>query len=119
MLIYSYLGAQGKRIQEVLKNINRDDAWKNMEAWGTHFEKALQFPFEAEVSEPRDYGPLYMEDKVKVLEITTVDDLYGVIVKIRKGRKIYHFPLCDLEVCDKKSSNYEHVDDYAVWFANR
>ena len=116
---YSYLGEQGKRIQKVLKNINPDNVWKNMEAWGNHFKNVLQFPFEAEVSEVQDDGPLDAGDKVKVVEVTDVDDLYGVIVKVRQGRKGYYFPLCDLEVCDKKSSNYTPVNDYAVWFANR
>jgi hypothetical protein len=48
-----------------------------------------------------------------------VDDLYGVIVDLRHGRRKYAFPLCDLEVTDKHSPNYQIVRDYAVWFANR
>ncbi|NSW90944.1 MAG: hypothetical protein HPY74_09810 [Firmicutes bacterium] len=31
----------------------------------------------------------------------------------------YYFPLCDLEASDKKSKNYELLNDYSVWFANR
>jgi len=29
------------------------------------------------------------------------------------------FPLCDLTVVGKKSSNYQPIKDYCVWFANR
>ena len=116
--VYSYLGEQGRRIQNVLKHISPDDEWKNMETWENHFKKILQFPFEAIVSEVQEYG-LDVNDKVKAEEISLIDESYGVIVKIRKGRKIYHTPLCDLEVRDRNSSNYQPVYDYAVWFANR
>lgn len=117
--IYSYLGEQGQRIQKVLKNLNPDNTSKNMEAWASHFEKNLQFPFEARVSDAQDFGPLHVDDKVKVEEMSGIADLYGVIVKIRKGRNFYHIPLCDLDVCNEKSSNYLPVDDYSVWFSNR
>jgi hypothetical protein len=51
--------------------------------------------------------------------IELVDDLYGIIVDVRFGLRKYAHPLCNLEVLDKKSPNYQHVMDYAVWFANR
>jgi len=116
---YSFLGKQGRQIKEVLGEINIKDDWDAMKTWGNYLEKVLNFPFEAEVSEAQDYGPLDFGDKVKILEIADVDDLYGVIVKLRQGKKIYHFPLCDLDCLDKESKNYQLVYDYAVWFANR
>ena len=90
-----------------------------MKMWGDYLEKALNFPFQAEVSEAQDYGSLDFGDELKILEISGIDDLYGVIIKVRQGRKIYHFPLCDLDCLDEESKNYRIVDDYAVWFANR
>jgi hypothetical protein len=48
-----------------------------------------------------------------------VDDHYGIIVLLKHRRQQYHFPLCDLEVTDEHSANYQVVQDYAVWFANR
>ena len=95
------------------------DDWDAMKTWGDYLEKVLNFPFQAEVSAAQDHGPLDFGDKVKVLEVSIVDDLYGVIVKLRQGRKIYHFPLCDLDCLDTESKNYQLVHDYAVWFANR
>ncbi|MBW6536853.1 MAG: calcium-binding protein [Mariniphaga sp.] len=35
------------------------------------------------------------------------------------GKKVYGFPLCNLKVTDKNSPNYQLIDDYQVWFANR
>ena len=79
----------------------------------------LQFPFEAEVFEWQEEGPLQEGDKVKVVSIYEDDDIYGILVSLRHGRKKYEFPLCDLEVLDKSSANYQPVKDYAIWFANR
>jgi hypothetical protein len=35
------------------------------------------------------------------------------------GRRQYDFPLCDLKVIDQVSPNYQLVDDYRTWHANR
>ena len=58
-------------------------------------------------------------DRVQVHGISRSDDLYGVIVEIRRGQRRYDFPLCELEAVDKKSPNYQPLRDYCVWFANR
>lgn len=116
---WSYLGEEGKRIQAVLANAEHGGDWAAFEAWETHFEKVLRFPFEAEVSEWQKRGPLQAGDRVKVLGIEGSEDLYGLLVALRHKRRKYVFPLCNLEVLDKSSSNYQPVKDYAVWFANR
>jgi len=79
----------------------------------------LKFPFHPEVHEPQDRGPLRQGDKVIVLGIVEAVDLYGVIVDVNRGRRKYQVPLCDLQVIEKKSPNYQPVKDYRVWFANR
>jgi hypothetical protein len=116
---WDYLGEEDKRIQAVLAGVDPDDEWAAVKAWEKHLRKVLKFPFDAEVSESQDRGPLQYGDKVSVKEITMMDDLYGIIVEVRFGRKKYHFPLCDLEPIDKKLPNYQVVQDFAVWFANR
>ncbi|MCI0487236.1 MAG: calcium-binding protein [Blastocatellia bacterium] len=113
------LGEEGKRVQEVLAGIDPDDEMALFEAWEEHLEEELTFPFEAEVSEYQTRGPLQSGDKVTVKGIHMVTDLYGVLVKIDRKGKRHTFPLCDLEVTDKKSPNYQLVMDYAVWFANK
>ncbi|MBN2093376.1 hypothetical protein JW964_27375 [candidate division KSB1 bacterium] len=117
---YSWLGETGKRISIILKNTDPDDEGQVLDAWCEHLEKTLKFPFDARVAECfLENCPIRYNDRLNVENIFGVDDLYGVIVKVRKSKNIYHYPLCDLEVIDKKTSNYELVDDYAVWFANR
>lgn len=134
---WDYRDEQGRRIQQVLKDIvdvdededeeydeeddeeADDDDLEAFDAWKNYLEGRLKFPFEAEVSEYQDRGPLQSGNKVTVLGIEDYEDLYGILVKIKKGARTYIFPLCDLEAKDKNTPNYTLVDDYAVWFANR
>ena len=90
-----------------------------MEKWREHLAEVLSFPFEAAISEYQERGPLREGDKLVVRRIKEVDDLCGVLVDARQGRRKHVFPLCDLEVTDPGSSNRRHVRDYATWFANR
>jgi len=116
---WSWLGDEGKRIGKVLAGVDPDDEMAALHAWEDHLSHHLAFPFEAEVSESQDRGPVQAGDRVKVTGISLVDDLYGVVVDLRHGRLKYAFPLCDLEVGDERSPNHQLVRDYAVWFANR
>jgi hypothetical protein len=34
-------------------------------------------------------------------------------------KKKYEFPLCDLEVIDKTRTDFQLIEDYGTWFANR
>lgn len=112
-------GEQGRRVQKVLAGIAEDDEMVAFSAWKRYLKAHLVFPFEAEVSEYQEYGPIRAGDRVIVQRITGVEDLYGVLVQMVWKGYAHEFPLCDLEVVDKNSPNYQPVDDYAVWFANR
>lgn len=110
---------QDKRIAKVLEGIDEDNDIEVMETWMKYLKENLQFPFEAEISEYQEEGPLKAGYKLQVKGIEDFDDLYGVIAEVNyKGRK-YSFPMCNLEATDKQSVNYIPVDDYCVWFANR
>jgi hypothetical protein len=117
--VWSWLGEEGKRVGKILAGVDPDDEMAILDAWKDYLAKHLSLPFEAEVSEHQERGPLQAGDRVTVQRIFDVDDLYGVIVRLRHVRRQYHFPLCDLKVIDQHSPNYQLVDDYAVWFANR
>ncbi len=116
---WSYLGAQGRRIGRVLAGVDYYDVMACLHAWEAYLAEHLAFPFEAEVNEPRDQGPLEGGDRLKVTGITLVDDLYGLIVDAWRGRRKYAALLCDLAVVDERSPNHDLVQDYRVWFANR
>ena len=116
---WSWLGEEGERIQKVLADVDEDNVMRTLEAWQKYLEKTLTFSFDAVVLGYQDTGPLQSGDRVSVKKISIVDDLYGVIIELRRGRKKYHHPLCDLEVVNENSANDQPVKDYCVWFANR
>jgi hypothetical protein len=116
---WSWLGEEGERIGQILAGVDPDDEIALLDRWEKHLRRHLRFPFDAEVAEYQERGPLRAGDRVSVQRIFDADDHYGIIGIIKRGRRRYHFPLCDLEVVDENSPNHEPVMDYAVWFANR
>ncbi|MHC5761493.1 calcium-binding protein [Nostoc sp.] len=116
---WSHLGEEGKRIQAVLVDVEPDDEIAAFETWSEHLKKVLSFPFKAKVAEFQETGQLRNDDQVTLEGITSVEDLYGILVKVKHERRGYDFPLCDLEATDSKSPNYGFLRDYVVWFANR
>jgi hypothetical protein len=114
------IGPEGEDIQAVVNSAaDPTDEWEVMKAWEKHLRRSLQFPFEAKVDEFQERGPLQAGDRLTVLEIEIVDDLYGVIVSCRQGRRHYDFPLADLAAVDEGSPNADPIQEYRVWFANR
>ena len=118
---WDYLGKSSKRIHEVLEHTNITNEDEIMDAWEKYLSNKLSYPFDAEISQYQNKGPLQQGDKIRVHGIIGSDDLYGVLVKVklRLGKKVFHFPLCDTEVANKGSNNHMIVDDYNAWFANR
>lgn len=116
---WSHLDPEGALIQEVLEAVDPEDESAMLEAWEARLQQALRFPFEAVIAESQDRGPLRTGDRLTVRSITLVDDQYGLIVAGTHQRRRYDFPLCDLQVLDQRSPNYELVKAYVVWFANR
>jgi hypothetical protein len=114
-----HLDEEGRRIQQVLNSATRKGEIGAFKAWEKYLQTNLTFPFEAEVSEWQDHGPIKTGERVRVLDIEIVDDFYGLIAAIKTKHGHYDFPLCDLEVIPDTSPNYQPVKDYAVWFANR
>ncbi len=110
---------QGRRIGQALAGVDADDEMAAFNAWEEYLKRHITFPFEAEVAEFQESGPLQSGDRVQVVYISNADDLRGVMVHVRSKGQDYDFPLCDLGVMDKASPTYQVVDDYAVWFANR
>ncbi|NCD43057.1 MAG: hypothetical protein EOL88_13350 [Bacteroidia bacterium] len=98
--------------------------WENRN-WESWLSQNLTFPFEAKCIEDEEgFGGRKSKKSfgighvVTVLSIFEEDDLCGIIIKVREGRKTGYGPLCDFEVASKDDSNYWPVREYVVWFAN-
>ncbi len=107
------------RIQSILAGIDPEDTTALLITWKQYLSKHLQFPFEAEVAELLERGRLRVGDRLQVTELFDLNDYQGLLVGGKRGSERLVFPLCDLEVTDEQSSNYQPVKDYVVWFANR
>ena len=101
--------------------------WKKR-SWESWLRGNLKFPFLVELMEDDDDAyftdiaksePFRLGHVMKAINIEMEDDLYGIILKVREGRRIGYVPLCDVEVTSKKDENYWPVREYVVWFANR
>jgi hypothetical protein len=115
-----HLDEESARINKVLAGVRSGDTLGALSAWEKYFDQTLQYPFEAEVHEWQERGRLRAGDRLKITGLSDLDDdHYGLLVEGKRGRERFVFPLCDLEVTDKQSPNYQPVMDYAVWFANR
>jgi hypothetical protein len=116
---WAHLGKEGKRIEKILKGVNPDDEMECLSRWSEYLEDNLNFPIAAVVDETDDFGQVRDGDKVSVKSLPQVADMYGIIAEVRLGRSKYFIPLCELEVIDKNSPDFQLIDDYRVWFANR
>lgn len=116
---YSHLGEEGRDMNKVLAGVDLDDEIEVLEAWNTYLDEHLTFPVDAEVAESYGRSPLHVGDKVRILGIEDLDDHYGLIAKLKRGRETLYSPLCDLKVRDPASPNHDPLQLYVVWFANR
>jgi len=116
---WCFLGEEGLAIQAVLANVDPDDEWGAFEAWARHLCKVLRFPFIAVVAEFQERGPIEAGQRVIVKRVVGIADPHGVLVEMKHKRGTFTFPLCDLRVAGDDVSLHDHVQEYAVWFANR
>ena len=57
---------------------------------------------------------------MKVIDVEPEeDDLYGIIVQVREGKRKGYVPPCDFEVTSSDDRNFWPVRDSVIWFANR
>lgn len=113
------LGDEGARISKILGTVNPHDEMKSLQKWVNHLDAELTFPIHAIVSDSEDDWLIKTGDNVLLKSLPHIVDLYGVIAAIMLNGKKYEFPLCNLEVIDKALKDYQLIEDYKTWFANR
>ncbi|MEI9478297.1 MAG: calcium-binding protein [Deltaproteobacteria bacterium] len=65
--------------------------------------------------------PSYKDNFSLINFIDDIDDEYdGIFVNVQRvsDKKKFILPLSNLESTDRKSENYQLLDDYSVWFVN-
>ncbi len=100
--------------------------WEERDWWDWFLDR-LKFPFQVERQEDLSSNPFEANQdepfsvghEMKVLSIEDEDESYGIIIKVREGRKTGYIPLAEVEVISKSDPNFWLVREYVVWFANR
>jgi hypothetical protein len=101
--------------------------WENR-SWEPWLRNNLKFPFLVERMEDEDDAyftgiaksePFRLGHVMEAIDIEMEDDHYGIILKVKDGKRVGHIPLCDAEVTSKENENFLPVREYVVWFANR
>jgi hypothetical protein len=116
---WDHLSDLNPGISQLLGPLGTADAMTILHAWEDHLEGTLRFPFKARREEAFERSPVSVGKIVEVLGIAEVDDHYGLLANVMLDRRTYMIPLCDLEATDEESPNYQPLNDYVVWFANR
>ena len=75
---------------------------------------------EKEYEELQKSNPSYTDTFNLVKIDDSYDEYYGLIAIVIRttDKKRFQVPLCDLKSTNKKSKNYQLVDDYSVWSVN-
>ena len=116
---WDYLEKQSQRIHQIPYEIDEDDKMEAFETWLEYLNIHLKLPFEPDVFESQERGPLHNGVRVALTGFEGLIDSYGILVNIKIESSANVFPLCDLKAANQKSTHYILTDDYAVWFANR
>lgn len=113
------LGDKRIRISKVLDNVNPDDEMKCYQEWLEYLDNELSFPIHAIVSDSEENWFIKRGTAVVIKSLADIADMYGIIASVSLKRKKYEFPLCCLKAIDKTKADFQLIDDYKTWFANR
>lgn len=141
----SEVDEQFERINKIVGN----DEWmaeEQIDIFYNHLKDSLRLPFEVTGIEDFGWEEFYIvgpgskeehealrrnqpsyKDIYKLIEIknrvTSEWMLYspeiGARVRRKSDRKVFWLGLSELKAMDEGSKNYQLLDDYAVWYANR
>ncbi|MFA5813994.1 MAG: calcium-binding protein [Bacteroidales bacterium] len=102
-------------ITEVLKGVTSKKYEAKTDKWFEFLSSKITLPFEAKIKESENHE-LQIGEIIKVTKITDIVDMYGLLVEIKKGRKKFILPICDIEIVEKNSENYKLFDAFLEWW---
>ena len=109
---------KNKITKTVIRNADSNNRNNIQSEWMHYLETELRFPFDVEVNLYSYSKVLNDGDIVEVTGIGDIVDLYGLLLKIKKGRKTLYCPLAELSVVDKSSQNHKIIEAYEEWEEN-
>ena len=92
--------------------------WEQLTVLEAFLEEQLDFPFRAVCDVPPEQGSygIVAGDRVMVLGLLEADKQWGVMVRVRKGKRFFRCPLFRLLPKNLTTFQKEAVNDYRAWF---
>ena len=104
--------------------VQKCDEWEKRD-WCTWLKENLSFPFEVKRMEDMvenpydpDDGPFSVGRRMQVTDLGEEDFPLGFLVCVESKKAKGSIPLADVQVADKRDSNFWPVREYVVWMAN-
>ena len=105
-----------ERLETLLSECQNE--WEQLTVLEASLEEQLDFPFRAVSDvhpEQGSYG-IAVGDRVMVIGLLDADQQWGVMVRVRKGKRFFRCPLFRLLPKNLAAFQKEAVNDYRAWF---
>jgi Calcium binding len=105
-----------ERLEALLSDCQNE--WEQLTALEAFLDEQLDFPFRAVCDVPPDQGSYAIAagDRVMVLGLLEVDMHWGIMVRVRKGKRFFRCPLFRLLPKNLAVFQKVAVSDYRAWF---
>jgi hypothetical protein len=105
-----------ERLEALLNDCQNE--WEQLTALEAFLDEQLDFPFRAVCDVPPEQGSYAIAagDRVMVLGLLEADKHWGIMVRVRKGKRFFRCPLFRLLPKNLVPFQKEAVNDYRAWF---
>jgi hypothetical protein len=105
-----------ERLETLL--IECQNEWEQLTVLEAFLEEELDFPFRAVCDVHPEQGSyaIVAGDRVMVFGLLEADKQWGVMVRVRKGKRFFRCPLFRLLPKNLTVLQKEAVNDYRAWF---
>ena len=105
-----------ERLETLLSECQNE--WEQLTVLEAFLEEHLDFPFRAVCDVLPEQGSyaIVAGDRVMVVGLLEADNQWGVMVRVRKGKRFFRCPLFRLLPKNLTILQKEAVNDYRAWF---
>jgi hypothetical protein len=105
-----------ERLEALLSDCQNE--WEQLAVLEASLEEQLEFPFRAVCDVPPEQGSygIVEGNRVMVLGLLEADKRWGIMVRVRRGKRAFRCPLFRLFPKNLMASQKEAVSDYRAWF---
>jgi hypothetical protein len=105
-----------ERLETLLSECQNE--WEQLTVLEAFLEEQLDFPFRAVCDVLPEQGSyaIVAGDRVMVVGLLEADNQWGVMVRVRKGKRFFRCPLFRLLPKNLTIPQKEAVNDYRAWF---